>query len=186
MLWTLEGMVDDWRLLMVLFGLITSAFACWLYGKAQRATHVSRTRKKGRIYTTVAVMFLVLGVWIGWPTQATGLQWREWSPELVRELQNSGKAVYVDFTARWCATCQVNKRVYKDPAVAGLIENKDVVLLKADWTQYDERITKTLKDEFNKAAVPVNALYVPGEDKPRLLPELLTTSNVVEELSVIP
>ncbi len=186
MLWTLEGMVDDWRLLMVLFGLVTSAFACWLYGKAQRASHVTRTRKKGRIYTTVAVMFLALGIWIGWPSQPTGLQWREWSPELVRELQSSGKAVYVDFTARWCATCQVNKRVYKDPEVAGLIENKDVVLLKADWTQYDERITRTLKDEFNKAAVPVNALYVPGEDKPRLLPELLTTSNVVEELSVIP
>ncbi len=185
MLWTLEGMVDDWRLLMTLFGLVTAAFACWLYGKGQRATH-ARHKHRGHIYAGLAVLFLAAGVWIGWPHDERGLEWREWSPELVRQLQQSGKPVYVDFTARWCATCQVNKRVYSDPEVADLIASKDVVLLKADWTQYDERITDTLKNEFNKAAVPVTALYVPGENEARLLPELLTTANVAEELRELP
>ena len=61
-----------------------------------------------------------------------------------------------------------------------------MVLLKADWTQYDERITRTLKNEFNKAAVPVTALYVPGEKNARLLPDILTSSNVAEELEELP
>lgn len=186
MLWTLEGMIDDWRLLMTLFGLVTAAFACWLYGKGQRAAHHARNNARGRVFTSLAAVFLVVGFWLGYPSASSGIEWRDWSPELVRELQNAGKAVMVDFTARWCATCQVNKRVYKDPEIADLLSKKDVVMLKADWTNNDERITRTLKDEFNKAAVPVTALYVPGEDSARLLPELLTTNNMTEELMVLP
>ena len=115
-----------------------------------------------------------------------GAEWREWSPELVGELLAEGKAVIVDFTARWCTTCQVNKRVYKDEDVLALIEAKNVALLKADWTQYDERITSVLRNDFNRAAVPVTVLYVPGESGARLFPELLTVGGVARELMLLP
>ena len=45
-------------------------------------------------------------------------------------------------------------------------------------TKYDPVITKVLTDEFHENAVPVNALYVPGREKPVVLPKLLTVANV--------
>lgn len=186
MLWTLEAMIDEWRLLMTLFGLVAVAFACWIYGRNQKARHVhGRTGGKWGI-PTLAAFALAFGLWMGWPSAAAGVQWRDWSPELVRSLLAEGKAVYVDFTARWCATCQLNKRVYKDSEITGLFGEKNVTLLKADWTQQDDRITEVLRNEFNKAAVPVTAIYVPGESQARLLPEILTVDTIARELETLP
>jgi thiol:disulfide interchange protein len=104
--------------------------------------------------------------------------WQAWSPELVKQLRDAGKPVYIDFTARWCATCQVNKRVYHNETLQKLIKDKGVQLLKADWTNYDDRITAVLRDEYHKAAVPVNVFYAPGATEAVVLPELLTVDNV--------
>jgi thiol:disulfide interchange protein DsbD len=49
----------------------------------------------------------------------------------------------------------------------------------------DPRITRTLA-ELGRNAVPVYALYVPGESSPRLLPEVLTPGVVLEELARLP
>ena len=182
--WTMEAMIEEWQFLMLLFGLVMTAMACWLYGKHQRSAF--KRPRMSRILLGLAVAVLGAGVWLGLPGKARDLEWMEWSPETVNRLRSEGKAVYVDFTARWCATCQLNKRVYLDEEVRNLIRDKGVALLKADWTLYDERITSTLRTEFNKAAVPVNVLYGPGEENGSLLPDLLTVDNVGEALRTLP
>jgi thiol:disulfide interchange protein len=111
-------------------------------------------------------------------------KWAEWSPEKVAELRAAGVPVYIDYTAQWCVTCQVNKRIYKNEALKKLIADKKVALLKADWTNEDPRITQALSD-LGKAAVPVNVLYVPGRDEPVVLPELLSVENVSAALNQI-
>jgi thiol:disulfide interchange protein DsbD len=60
-----------------------------------------------------------------------------------------------------------------------------VAALRADWTRQDPRITATLSS-LGRNAVPVYALYVPGESEPRLLPEVLTPGLVLAELSRLP
>jgi thiol:disulfide interchange protein DsbD len=80
----------------------------------------------------------------------------------------------------------VNKRIaLHDDGVEKAFAARDVVRLKADWTRQDPRITATLAG-LGRNAVPVYALYVPGEDKPRLLPEVLTPSIVISEISRLP
>jgi thiol:disulfide interchange protein len=138
---------------------------------------------------------LVGGMTFGWPMVEKGavsegshveggLIWEAWSPEKAAQLRVEGKAVYIDYTAKWCFTCQVNKRVYKDAALQKLIADKKIVLLKADWTNEDPRITKALSD-LGKAAVPVNVLYLSGKSEPVVLPELLSVDNVSEALNQV-
>ena len=60
--------------------------------------------------------------------------------------------------------------------------SRRVVALRADWTRQDPRITATLAS-LGRNAVPVYALYLPGEPAPRLLPEVLTPSVVLAGLA---
>jgi thiol:disulfide interchange protein DsbD len=102
-------------------------------------------------------------------------------PERVAELRRSGRPVFVDFTADWCLTCQVNERVaLSRPAVAQGFARNDVALVKADWTHRDERITRALA-EHGRQGVPLYVLYAPGA-KPVLLPEVLTEDLVLRAL----
>jgi len=94
--------------------------------------------------------------------------------------------VFIDFTAAWCVTCQVNKRTsLYNFQVAKAFADRDIVTLKADWTKQDPRITAELAS-LGRNAVPVYALYVPGESKPHLLPEVLTPTLVLDEISRLP
>lgn len=180
MCWVMEAMLDEGRFLMLLFGLVFTAFGCWLYGMAQKSA-LSAPRRL-RVLSACALLALAAGVWISRPARPAGLEWEPWSPERAAQLRREGRPVYVDFTARWCATCQVNKRVYANPRVIALLEDRDVALLRADWTKYDQRITDVLRREFNKAAVPVTVLYRPGEPAAYVFPELLTAGMVAEQL----
>lgn len=192
LLWVLTGMIEGQPLLFLMFGLVIVALGCWIYGRWSLPHKSARTRL---IAVILAVGCMSGGLALGWPQVEKsavnegshvegGLSWEAWSPEKEAELRAAKKPVYIDFTAKWCFTCQVNKRVYKDSALAQLITDKKVTLLKADWTNEDPRITKALS-ALGKAAVPVNVLYLPGENAPILLPELLTVENVSEALNKV-
>jgi thiol:disulfide interchange protein len=72
--------------------------------------------------------------------------------------------------------------VYHDKSLMEDFKNRGVAMLKADWTNYDERITDALK-ALDRAAVPVNVLYVPGREAPVILPNILTVDNVKAALT---
>ena len=105
--------------------------------------------------------------------------WEPWSPEAVAKLRAEGRTVYVDFTARWCATCQTNKKiVFTSDEVRRYFAENRVAALRADWTNKDPRITAELA-RFQRSAVPFNLIYAPGKPDPVQLPELLTPGKVL-------
>jgi thiol:disulfide interchange protein len=179
LIWVLTGMVQGQPLLFSMLGLVLIAFGCWVYGRWSLPHKSARTRLIAVILTLLSIGG---GLYAGWPVKED--KWAEWSPEKVAELRAANKPVYIDFTAQWCVTCQVNKRVYKNEALKKLIAEKKVVLLKADWTNEDPRITQAIS-ALGKAAVPVNVLYLPGQAEPIILPELLSVDNVSEALSKV-
>ena len=92
--------------------------------------------------------------------------------------------MFVDFTAAWCVTCQVNKRlVLNDASVREAFARRDVALVRADWTRRDPAITQALA-ALGRNGVPVYVLYRPGRE-PLLLPEVLSKGLVDDALAAI-
>jgi thiol:disulfide interchange protein DsbD len=119
------------------------------------------------------------------PPEMQGV-WQPWSEAAVSRSLAAGQPVFVDFTASWCLSCQVNERVALNrPEVLQAFAAKNVVLMRADWTRHDEAITQTLT-ALGRSGVPAYALYTPGEKSPRLLPEVLTPGIVTDALDKLP
>ena len=118
-------------------------------------------------------------------TAASGA-WQPWSADAVQRALTAGQPVFVDFTASWCLSCQVNERVALDqPEVMHALGARNVVLFKADWTREDPAITQTLAS-LGRSGVPVYALYTPGQSSPQLLPQVLTPGIVIDAVSHLP
>lgn len=107
--------------------------------------------------------------------------WQAWQPDLVARARREGRTVFVDFTAAWCVTCQVNKQTtLAKPAVLAAFEKNNTLLLRADWTRRDPRITTALT-ELGRSGVPVYVVYH-GLKEPRVLSELIGVDEVLRAL----
>jgi len=112
----------------------------------------------------------------------TSFVWQDWEPGKAERLVAEGRVVYVDFTARWCITCQTNKAtIFSSREVRERFADESVIALKADWTNQDNRISKALA-QYGRSAVPFNLVYGPGTDSPQVLPEILTPGIVLDAL----
>jgi thiol:disulfide interchange protein len=113
--------------------------------------------------------------------------WQPFTPDAVAQYQAQGRPVFVDFTADWCLSCQVNERVVLErPEVLGKLQDGKVALVRADWTRHDEGIARALAS-LGRSSVPTYALYpgTPGAPA-KVLPEVLTPSTVLDALKALP
>lgn len=179
------------RLLMFLFA---ASLAAWIYGAVQYK--MPRTKYIG---SAIAAAILILSAWFTLGNQfAAGnssvaaqtttasnapLDWQPFDNQAIADELAAGRPVFVDFTADWCITCQVNKsRVLHSPEVVEAFEKSNTTAFIADWTRRDERIRLEL-EKFGKAGVPLYLVYSPDRpNSPEVLPELLTRARVMESL----
>lgn len=180
LVWVLAGQLEDRRFLHVLLALVNIGLAAWIYGRWSGFDRSARARGIARI---VAALLVAWALWTGHKARGSSrITWEKWSPERVAESVAENRVVYVDFTARWCATCQANKEtVFSSGRVLDRFAELDVVALKADWTNDDPEITRAL-ESFGRSAVPFNLVYKPGLNAPLELPELLTPGIVLDAL----
>lgn len=188
LVWVLFGQVGEDAQLMLIFALTLIALGVWVYGR-WNAPGASPARARGGLIAGLALAGI--GLALGWPKpavastqpgQPAAVVWEAWSPEAVAKLREEGRTVYVDFTARWCATCQTNKKlVFGSDEVLHYFADNKIVALRADWTNADPRITAELAT-YQRSAIPFNVIWKPGQDTPVILPELLTPGIVLEAL----
>jgi thiol:disulfide interchange protein DsbD len=165
---------------------VLTGLAAWLYGAAQRA----RT-SGGRSWGVLAVAAVAFGLAVGaafWPGEDVGarpasastgeLVSEPFSPGRLAALRAQGRPVFVNFTAAWCVTCQVNERVaLSSRRLAEAFRRAGVVYLKGDWTNRDAVIAGALA-EHGRAGVPLYLMYGPGGGEPVVLPQILTEGLV--------
>jgi len=111
--------------------------------------------------------------------------WHTWSEAAVKQSLAQGRPVFVDFTAAWCVTCQINKKsTLSSPEVMADFAAHQVTLLRADWTRRDPAITAALS-ALGRSGVPVYVLHAPGQ-APLVLSELLSVNKLHEALATLP
>ena len=165
--------IDHVARLLVCFLLL--AVAGWALGRWPA--------KWGSAIAAMVLGAVALGVAIVQPKDTT-LVWQPYSALTLEQARTAGHPVFIDFTAAWCLSCQVNERlVLKSAEVQREFAEGKVTLLKADWTQYDPEITKELAS-VGRSGVPTYVIY-PAKAGSRgdVLPELLTKSIVMEALA---
>jgi thiol:disulfide interchange protein len=112
-------------------------------------------------------------------TQET-IQAIPYSKDLEEKTLSEGRPVFINYTARWCITCQMNKlNVLSSVTIKDAFSKNNILYMEADWTNHSPEISKSLK-EYNRESIPFYVLKIPGQKKPIVLPELLTTNSVLE------
>jgi len=161
---------------LLLLGLLAWITARWRGGW-------SRVVAAGVAAASIAVVATIGAVQEASVVQAADDGWEPYSAARMEELLRQGRPVFVDFTAAWCVTCQVNERlVLATPAVRQKMRDAGVTLVRADWTNPDPEITRALQ-QFGRDGVPLYVLYTGREeDRPRILPQILTSDLVITEL----
>jgi thiol:disulfide interchange protein DsbD len=163
-----------YRVALLLGCFLTLAIAGWVLGKWP-----------ARWPSTIAAI-LIAAIALAIPLyqrKDTTLVWAPYSQQALDQARAAGHPVFIDFTAAWCLSCQVNERlVLKSTDVQHQFSQNKVTLLRADWTQYDPEITKQLAS-VNRSGVPTYVIYPASPTAPAdVLPELLTKDIVLTAL----
>lgn len=174
-------LVMSYGTMWIFISLVVICSAFWVYG---RWCPMYRSKKERVGGLLVAVTLLAVGVWGSMPEAddqtSARPQWREWSESALQEELDAGNPVYVDFTAKWCATCQSNKKLAYTQEVYEAFRDGGVVLMRADKTRPDPAIDAAMR-KLGRSSVPTNALYMP-EAQPAVTTELLTPGYLLQFL----
>lgn len=179
LLWILSQSATPFSPMGVLVGLLVFGVGIWF---RKRYKPKSWQQALGALLQGLALLgslFLVreqLKVEVLAPgiTVSHGIEWRAFTQELAKKASLEGRPVFVDFTASWCVTCQVNEEVtFTSDKVKAFIKEKNILMLKADWTKADPLITEALKS-YNRIGVPYYVVYQPGTGQGQGIGEILT------------
>ncbi len=189
LVWVLTQQAGADGLARVLAAAVVLALAAWVGGIAQRrALQGGRPLASGltaAVLTVLAVAAVVVPRYSE-PAAAgaavASADYEPYTPERLAALQAEGRPVFVNYTAAWCVSCQVNERVaLSTKGVSEAMSRNRVAYLKADWTRKDEAIAAELA-RFGRAGVPLYLVYGTGGGDPAILPSILTEGAVVKAL----
>jgi thiol:disulfide interchange protein DsbD len=179
----------------LLGALLLLGAAIWLWQRWGGSTLPAISRWGVRAAALFSLVFAVGVAWSGaklLPPAASASEvsgeagWQAFSPEKVDAALAEGRPVFIDFTAAWCITCQVNKRVaLHTDEVSREFANRNVLLLSADWTRRDAIISSAL-GKYGRSGVPTYVLLKSRDAKPQILPEVLSPSIVLGALQDVP
>ncbi len=117
--------------------------------------------------------------------------WHEFSMEQINKELKKGRIVFIDVTASWCATCQLNKfLVLENRNVINFFKEKNIYLVRYDASNSLSQEIKDFLAPYHRYGVPINIILEPralgAQNKNGLLlPVLLSPKDIYESINVI-
>ena len=194
--WVLNIMAGGEAVITLMGVLFVVALGAWILGRWGALHRAKATRLTAKIMAAVLIFGgLLSGIATanrlapaegGAATSTSGMAWETFTPEKFEALRAEGKPVFINFTAAWCLSCQVNERVaFSSRRVQEAFQAKGITPLKADWTNRDDIIGRVLAG-YGRSSVPFYVLYGEGTNAaPVTLPEILTPAIVLDALEQI-
>lgn len=191
LVWVLAQQAGTAALAAMLASAVVVSFAAWLYGIAQRRRYLGQSYRVLLAFTVaffvVAIAPLPKAINSGSAQPANLVAENtapvKWSPQNVAEMRGHGKAIFVNFTASWCITCQVNDRTSLSTlAVKEAMARTGAVYMVADSTKFNADIDDAM-NAFGQGGLPLYVVYPADGSAPKVLPQVLTPSIVVNALN---
>ncbi|MEW5559233.1 thioredoxin family protein [Enterobacter asburiae] len=188
LVWVLAQQAGTTALGVMLAGSVALSFAAWLYGIAQRRQLAGRGYRVMYAVTAVLIVAILLPLpGIMKPAATADVMAStatvKWTPQAVAEQRGHGKAIFVNFTASWCITCQVNdKTSLSTQAVKEAMARTGTLYMVADSTKFNPDVDDALS-QFGQGGLPLYVVYPADGGAPKVLPQVLTPTIVVNALN---
>ena len=182
--WVLSSQVDMQSVFAVLLGALLIALGLWLLEKTQNSASILR-----RLTLIFSLGLMIFSIWllpITSDNNSPNLKNEEnaFSAQKLRSLRSEQRMVFLNFTADWCITCKFNEAIaLNQDKVKKVLDEKNIIYLKADWTRKDPEIASMLAS-YGRTGVPLYLLF-PSQGDPIILPELLTEDLLLDFLKEI-
>ncbi|MEA1831658.1 protein-disulfide reductase DsbD family protein [Methylobacterium durans] len=187
LVWVLAQQVGPTGLLAALLGLVLVAFAAWAWEQGRHARPVAARLAQGlALAALLGAGALALGLDRDRAivASAAGEGAEPFTQARLAALLGEGRPVFVNLTAAWCITCQVNERTaLATDAVQAALKARGITYLKGDWTNQNPEITQLL-ERHGRSGVPLYLLYT-GAGAPAVLPQILTKGTVLTALETV-
>ncbi|MBV8200516.1 MAG: thioredoxin family protein, partial [Acidobacteria bacterium] len=194
LLYVLSAQVSPERLATFEIGLLLVALFTWLRHRSMAAGRLPhRAAGAGLAVCALAAVALAAagpGADAGGGTARSRLArgepsgpigWVAFDRAKAEAVAAAGPLVFVGVTADWCFTCKVNERLVLDtPEIASAFAAHHVLLMRADWTNRNDTITRFLADN-GRYGIPFYLLYRPGRE-PIVFSELPSKSAILAAL----
>ncbi|MDR1288968.1 MAG: thioredoxin family protein [Holosporales bacterium] len=177
-IWTLLTQIAAENVILILISLIATAMFFWMLSHS----------KNSKFFTATASVGLICSIGYGLLLASTennkidGIIWEDYSDEKFDNAIAEKKPIFLNFTASWCMNCQFNYRIFKDKEIIEAFRRNNILAMKCDWSLRDEKVTQLLK-KYGAAAVPLYIYHPSGYTDFKILPNILTKNNVLEEIT---
>lgn len=178
----LAGLAKEHLLNVLLYGVVF-AFCVWMWG-----SWVSFSTPPARRWVVrgiAALIAIAAGAWMLPKPQEAKIDWQAYDAAAIERAIIDGRPVLVKFTADWCTNCKVvERRVYQDAGIAGLIADGGILAVKADTTQADFPAAVDMRRVFGEPGnVPVTVLLSPNDKSMTKLRGIFTVDELKKILS---
>ncbi|MCX7553635.1 protein-disulfide reductase DsbD family protein [Marinicella sp. S1101] len=177
LVWVLSFQADSYGVLVVLMGLVTLALGIWLLRLS------GRVRWSGWVFLLLA-LWPFYAVYQAQSNAAEAPNWQAFNNDRYAAVMEKDEAVFVNMTAAWCITCQVNEQVaLNTETTKKLFMDEKIQYLKGDWTDFDAEITQYL-EKYQRNGVPIYVFYGAKDTttgqrpEPQVLPQILTPAII--------
>jgi len=185
--WVLSIQTGSEAVIILMIGLFFLALGTWLHGVGKNS--------KGIIILSLVLYFFgfyssfqaarrsAIHVTVEKSKKENGINWEKFDTVSFERYLADNKPVFLDFTAAWCLSCQVNEQtVFHNQKIIDRFKERGIITIKADWTNHDPEITEAL-NSFGKNSIPLYVFFPQGNhSRPVILPEIITPAIVLSTI----